>query len=197
MDTELSSRSLSAAEGSGVAREPVTTAKQLLECPDLGRCELVRGELIMMSPAGEEHGWLVANLSASLTVFVRQHGLGRVYAGDTGFHIARDPDTVRAPDVAFVRAERAGDKPAARFFPGAPDLAVEILSPSDRAGEVLAKVHDWLDAGCRAVWLVDPRTRTVTAYRSRTRITVLGVDDQLSGEDVVDGFSMQVAEIFG
>jgi Uma2 family endonuclease len=197
VDAQLSAQSLSAAEGSGVAAEPVTTAKQLLERPDLGRCELVRGELIMMSPAGEEHGWIAMNIGAPLGVFVRQHKLGRVYAGDTGFSIGRDPDTVRAPDVAFVRAERAGDKPAARFFPGAPDLAVEILSPSDRAGEVLAKVHDWLDAGCRAVWLVDPRTRTVTAYRSRSRITVLGIGDQLGGEDVVEGFSMPVAEIFG
>jgi Uma2 family endonuclease len=197
VDAQLSSQPLGAADGSGVVTEPVTTAKQLLERSDLGRCELVRGKLIMMSPAGEEHGWIAMNIGAPLAFYVRQQGLGRVYAGDTGFHTARDPDTVRAPDMAFVRAERAGDKPGHRFFPGAPDLAVEILSPSDRAGEVLAKVHEWLDAGCRAVWLVDPRTRTVTVYRSRTQIAVFGVGQQLSGDDVVAGFQMPVAEIFG
>jgi Uma2 family endonuclease len=180
-----------------VTVDRVTTAEQLFERSDLGRCELVRGELIMMSPAGEEHGWLAMNVAGPLALFVKQNGLGRVYIGDTGFQIARDPDTVRAPDVAFVRAERAGERPGEKFFPGPPDLAVEILSPSDRAGEVLAKVHDWLDAGCRAVWLVDPRTRTVTIYRSRSRINVLAVGDQISGEDVVEGFTLPVAEIFG
>ena len=151
----------------------------------------------MMSPAGEEHGWLSAMIAADLTVFVRQHRLGRVYVADTGFQIAHDPDTVRAPDVAFICAERAGERPGVKFFPGAPDLAVEVLSPTDRAGEVLAKVHDWLDAGCRAVWLVDPRTRTVTVYRSRSRINVLAIGDQISGDDVVEGFTLPVAEIFG
>lgn len=197
MDTQLSSPLPSAHATAGVVGQPVTTAEQLFDRPDLGRCELVHGELVMMSPAGEEHGWIAINISIPLAMFVKERRLGRVYAGDTGFHLARDPDTVRAPDVAFVRAERAGERPGVHFFPGAPDLAVEILSPTDRAGEVLEKVHQWLDAGCRGVWLVDPRTRTVTVYRSRTRITVLGIGDALPGEDVVEGFSIPVAEIFG
>jgi len=150
----------------------------------------------MMSPAGEEHGWVVINVSAPLALYVRQQGLGRVYGAETGFTIARDPDTVRAPDVAFVRAERAGPRPGKKFFEGAPDLAVEVLSPEDRASEVLAKVHEWLDAGCRAVWLVDPETRTVTVYRSRSQISTLGASDELTGEDVVPGFSIPVADVF-
>lgn len=173
------------------------TAEDLLRTPGLGRCELVRGEVLMMSPAGEEHGWVVINVSAPLALHVKQHGLGRVYGAETGFTIARDPDTVRAPDVAFVRAERVGPWPGKKFFEGAPDLAVEVLSPEDRAGEVLAKVHEWLDAGCRAVWLVDPETRTVTVYRSRSQITTLRAPEELRGEDVVPGFCLPVADIFG
>ena len=122
----------------------------------------------MMSPAGSEHGWIVTNVTVPLAVFVKQRSLGRVFGAETGFRIGHDPDTVRA-DVAFVTAMRVGVELPPGFFPGPPDLAVEVLSPDDRAGEVLAKVQDWLDAGCRAVWVVDPRTRTVTVYRSRQR----------------------------
>ena len=150
----------------------------------------------MMSPTGGEHGSIVASVTAPLTLFVKQHGLGRIYGAETGFQIARDPDTVRAPDVGFVAAARMGAKPSRGFVPGPPDLAVEVVSPNDRAGEVLAKVFDWLDAGCRAVWVVDPPTRTVTVYRSREQIVTLGPDDELTGDDVVPGFRLPVAEIF-
>ena len=174
----------------------VTTAEQLLAAGDIGRCELVRGELIMMSPAGSEHGWIVMNIGVPLGAFVKKHSLGRVFGAETGFRIGHDPDTVRAPDVAFVTAERIGGKLAAGFFPGPPDLAVEVLSPDDRAGEVLAKVQDWLDAGCRAVWVVDPRTSTVTVYRSRSEIAVLGTSEALSGGDLLPNFSLPVSELF-
>jgi Uma2 family endonuclease len=176
--------------------EKVTTAQQLLAAGDIGRCELVRGELILMSPAGSEHGWIVTNITAPLAIFVKQHSLGRVFGAETGFRIGHDPDTVRAPDVAFVTAERIGARLAAGFFPGAPDLSVEVLSPDDRAGEVLAKVQDWLDAGCRAVWVADPRTRTVTVYRSRSEIVVLGESETLSGGNLLPGFSLPVGELF-
>src|SRR3990170_1116812 len=122
----------------------ITTAEQLLQAPDLGRCELLRGELVMMSPAGFEHGRIIGNITGPLATYVRQKKLGVVAGAETGFQIARDPDTVRAPDVA-----------------------VEVLSPTDRAGELLAKVHEWLAAGCRAVWVVDPGARTVSVYRRR------------------------------
>ena len=178
------------------AVENITTAEVLLVAGDIGRCELVRGELIMMSPAGSEHGWIVANITAPLAMFVKQHSLGRVFGAETGFRIGHDPDTVRAPDVAFVTAERIGGKLAPGFFPGPPDLAVEVLSPDDRAGEVLAKVQDWLGAGCRAVWVADPRTRTVTVYRSRSEIVVLGDSETLSGGELLPDFSLPVSEVF-
>jgi Uma2 family endonuclease len=174
----------------------ITTAEQLLQAPDMGRCELLRGELIMMSPAGFEHGRIAAVLGAALTGFVRQRGLGVVTGAETGFQIGRNPDTVRAPDAAFVRAERAPAERTRGFFDGAPDLAVEILSPSDRASEVNAKVQEWLGAGCRMVWVVDPETRTVAVWRGRNEIAVFGAADVLSGSDVLPGFSMPVADIF-
>jgi Uma2 family endonuclease len=176
--------------------ENVTTAEQLLAAGDLGRCELIRGELIRMSPAGSEHGRVVANITVPLGMFVKQHSLGTVFGAGTGFRIGRDPDTVRAPDVAFVTAQRLGAKLAPGFFPGPPDLAVEVLSPGDRAGEVLAKVQDWLEAGCRAVWVADPRTRTVTVYRSPSDIVVLGKSETLSGGDLLPGFSLSASEFF-
>jgi len=176
--------------------EHITTAEQLLHAPGLGRCELVHGELIMMSPSGSEHGYIVANITTPLTVFVKQTGVGKVFGAETGFQIGRDPDTVRAPDVAFVGAERVGAKLGKGFFQGPPDLAVEVLSPHDRAHEVLAKVKDWLDAGCRCVWVVDPGPRTVSVYQRGGQPVVLGVGDQLSGADLLPGFILPVAEIF-
>ena len=179
-----------------VTIEKITTAEQLLAAGDIGRCELVRGELIMMSPAGSEHGWIIMNIAAPMATFVRQHSLGRVFGAETGFRIGHDPDTVRAPDVAFVVAQRIGGKLSPGFFPGPPDLAVEVLSPDDRAGEVLAKVQDWLDAGCRGVWVVDPRTRTVTVYRSPSGIVLLGTSETVDGGDLLPGFSLAVSELF-
>ena len=121
-----------------VTAQQITTADQLLEAPGLGRCELLRGELVMMPPAGFEHGRIEMAISAPLACFVKEHSLGVVTGAETGFLIGRDPDTVRAPDVAFVRAKRVPATPTTGFFEGAPDLAVEVLSPNDRASELLA-----------------------------------------------------------
>ncbi len=176
--------------------EQVTTAEQLLQTPGLGRCELLRGELVLMSPAGSEHGGIAANVAAALVAFVKKNRLGRVFGAETGFQIAHDPDTVRAPDAAFVRAERIGSALGRGFFQGAPDLAVEVVSPGDRASEVLAKVQDWLDAGSRQVWVIDPQTRTVTVYRSRREISVLEASETLSAEDLLPEFRFPVAELF-
>jgi Uma2 family endonuclease len=183
-------------EGVMATIERLMTAAELSQMPGLGRCELVRGELIQMTPAGFEHGRIAANVGWLLKEYVKGKSLGVVTGAETGFHIGHDPDTVRAPDAAFIRAERVPATPVRGFFAAAPDLAVEILSPGDRASEVLAKVQDWLDAGCRAIWVVDPETATVTVYPGRDRIVVLGRSDTLSGGDVLPGFSMLVGEIF-
>jgi Uma2 family endonuclease len=174
----------------------ITTAQQLFEAPDLGPCELVRGELVMMSPAGYEHGVIAGEMYGHLFNFVKQNRLGVVTAAETGFVIGRDPDTVRAPDVGFIRANRVPRVRTQGYFPGPPDLAVEVVSPTDRAGEVLAKVQDWLAAGCRTVWVVDPTSQTVSVYRGSHEASLLTVADELTDDDILPGFHLPVAEVF-
>jgi Uma2 family endonuclease len=178
------------------AVQEIATAEQLLHAPELGRCELVRGELILMSPAGYEHGVIAGRIHTLLSAFVMQARLGVVTAAETGFKIGRDPDTVRAPDVGFVCAQRAPRGRHRGFFDGPPDLAVEVLSPDDRPGDVTAKVHDWLLAGCRAVWVVDPNSATVSVYRGPHGATLLKAGDALSDDGLLPGFRLPVAEVF-
>lgn len=175
----------------------ITTAEQLLkESSRLGRCELVRGELNTMSPAGFTHGWIILRIAGPLFNYVEKHRLGVITGAETGFTLARNPDTVRAPDVGFVTAERVPTMDSRGFFNGAPDLAVEVLSPDDRAGKVLDKVGDWLEAGCRLVWVVDPKHKTVSVYEGDGRTLVLHESDTVDGGQVVPGFTLPVTSIF-
>ena len=150
----------------------------------------------MMSPSGFEHGAIVGLLTELLVRHVKENKLGVVTGAESGFLLSQDPDTVRAPDVGFIRAERVPSEPVRGYFPGAPDLAIEVLSPSDRASQVLAKVNDWLSAGCRAVWVVDPESRCVNAYHDPKEFVVWTDQDSLEGGDVVPGFRWRVSEIF-
>jgi Uma2 family endonuclease len=174
---------------------PITTAEKLLRAGDIGRCELVQGQLIMMNPTGGEHGRISYEIAYLLGQHVRPRKLGTIFAAETGFILSRDPDTVRAPDVAFVRAGRGCDTKG--FIPGAPDLAVEVLSPDDRPGYVKDKVAEWLEAGASAVWVVDPRTRTVTVHEPRQKPQALREGDTLRAGGVLPGFELAVREIFG
>jgi Uma2 family endonuclease len=178
--------------------KPVT-ANQLLAMPDDGyRYELVKGELVRVAPAGSEHGEVAMDLAGPLHQYVKKHNLGKVYAAETGFKLESNPDTVRAPDIAFVRLERVKRTGRPKgFWPGAPDLAVEVVSPRDTVSEVEEKVAEWLAGGTRMVWVVSLKLRTVTVYRSLTDIVMLTEKDKLDGADVVPGFQMNVAEIFG
>lgn len=177
--------------------QPVT-AEELLKMPKDGfRYELVKGELKKMSPAGFEHGAVGMALAMLLAQYVRANNLGVVCLAETGFKIATDPDTVLAPDVSFVRGERIPESGLPKaFWPGAPDLAVEVVSPGDTAKEVAGKVEDWLAAGASAVWVVNPKRQTVTVHRSTAEATTLGETEELDGQDVVPGFRCRVAEIF-
>jgi Uma2 family endonuclease len=182
-----------------VSTTPIlVTADELYMLPDDGfRYELVRGEVRRMPPAGSEHGAVVMNLGSPLHWFVRSHGLGVVFGAETGFKIASDPDTVRAPDLAFVRHERIPEGGVPRgFWPGAPDLAVEVISPGDTYTEVEEKVYDWLNAGTRMVLVLNPRTRTVTIYTSSATVVRLTESDTLTGGEVLPGFTCQVSELF-
>ena len=161
------------------------------------RHELIAGELRTMPPRGEEHGGLAAMFTTYLNSHVIANDLGRVFAAETGFLIATDPDTVRAPDVAFVSAERLRAVGAGTGYRrGAPDLAVEIVSPPDRYMEVEEKVASWLAHGTRMVVVVNPRQRSLAVHRSATTVRHLTIDDTLDGEDVVPGWTLPVRDLF-
>jgi Uma2 family endonuclease len=174
------------------------TAEQLMRLPSRGkRYELKRGELLMMTPAGALHGRVVMALGVLLHVYASQHKLGQVFAAETGFKIHVDPDTVRAPDIAFVAKERVPPAGVPRgYWELAPDLVVEVVSPNDSAADVQDKIEEWLNAGVRRVWVVYPDTQTIHIYRSLKEVNVLKPGDRLDGEDVLPGFSCTVEEIF-
>ncbi len=174
------------------------TADELWRMADDGmRHELVAGELRTMPPSGGEHGWVTSDAHEFLAPYVRAHNLGRVFAAETGFVLARDPDTVLAPDVAFVRRERVlavGRIP--QYWPGPPDLAVEVVSPGDRPREVADKVDTWLRYGTRMVVVVEQRRRSVAVHRPGAPVLVLGEADVLDGADVVPGWTLPVRVLF-
>jgi len=176
--------------------ENLINAEELFKMPNLGRCELVRGEKIMMSPAGSEHGRIVWNITLVLGNFVKSNRLGIMWGAETGFIIHRNPDTVRAPDVAFICADRLPEKLPQGFFDGPPDLAVEVLSPNDRESEVQAKIRDWLDSGCLAVWVVDPEAKTIILYKNNQEKVVLTISDMLIDDQLLPGFSVAVNDVF-
>ncbi len=173
------------------------TAEQFALMPDDGkRHELVAGELVVTPPPMPAHGESQAKTGSILLGFVRPRKLGRVFT-ETGFVISTDPDTVRAPDVAFVAADRLPESRLPRgYFRFAPDIAVEVVSPSDTASGIRSRVRMWLEAGCRLVWVVYPASRSVTVYRSMSDVTMLESDDVLDGAPVFDGFGVSVSDLF-
>lgn len=185
--------------------ESLMTAEQLLTyyAPDK-RTELVRGRLVVREPAGYEHGVVAGRVYGTLWTFLQrdresrsaEHPLGELLAAETGFTLQRSPDTVRAPDVAFVSWHR---RPSAvrGFAELAPDLAVEVRSPDDRTGDVVAKVGDWLRAGSLLVWVLDPMRRAAQVYRADGAVSVLSDADALDGEQVLPGFRCELRDILG
>jgi len=150
-----------------------------------------------MPPAGHVHGEIALSIGSELRHYVRENRLGKSYAAETGFKLATNPDHVLAADAAFVRKDRTEDiDETSSYWPGAPDLAVEVISPSDTHREVAEKALDWLEAGTRMVLVVDPSEHTVTLYRSPSSVVVLSEDDTLDGADVVPGWKLPVREIF-
>jgi Uma2 family endonuclease len=174
------------------------TAEELLVYPhNHMRLELVNGELRTTPPSGVEHGVLAVNVTVPVALHVRANRLGILVGAETGFIVSRDPDTVLAPDFGFISQDRIPSTGVPRgFWPGVPDLAVEVISPNDIYTEVQEKVEEWLTAGCRMVWVINPRRLTLTVYRSLTDIVILTRHDTINGHDVLPGFLCPVADIF-
>ena len=181
-----------------MAIEPkLMTAEELAELPDDGlRRELVRGEARTMAPTKDPHGAAAASIAFHLGRYVYDKPIAGIRAAETGFVLSRDPDTVRAPDVAVVRLERL---PALGvvdgFFEGAPDLVVEVISPSDRAGDVKEKVEEWLAAGARLVWVVYPKAPSLVVHLPKGTARTLAADDEVDGGEVLPGFRMRVRDL--
>jgi Uma2 family endonuclease len=180
-----------------MATTKLMTAQDLLQLPDDNhRYDLIRGELQRMPPAGDEHGYVAMDLGRRVANHVADNSLGRCYAAETGFILEREPDTVLAPDFAFVRAGRVqSSDPYTGYRPLAPDLVIDVLSPTARRRETEEKMRLYVALGVRLAWLVDLRRRTVTVFAAGRLSRDLSADDVLDGEDVLPGFRLPVTSI--
>ncbi|MEE8391432.1 MAG: Uma2 family endonuclease [Anaerolineae bacterium] len=178
--------------------DEVWTAENLLAlADDENRYELVRGELMIMSPAGVRHGKFASRLDRALGSYVEEHNLGEAYTAEPGFELEAEPLTIRAPGVAFVRRERIPPEGEPEgFWAIAPDLVIEIISPSETARQVHEQVADYLRAGTRLLWLVYPASQTVMEYHPPMEARRLTVEDDLDGGDVVPGFRYPLKQLF-
>jgi Uma2 family endonuclease len=172
------------------------TGEELAAMGDIGPCELIDGRIVSMSPASGRHGAIEALLTAELTAFVRRRKLGRVVNGDTGFFTRRNPDRVRGADVAFVSTDRLPRMPPTGFLDVAPELVVEIVSPTDTWEDLREKIEEYFAIGVERVWVVEPRKRAVLVYRSALAAQHVGETDTLRGEGLLAGFELPVRELF-
>ena len=176
----------------------LVTATDLMDLPDDGyRYELVHGHLVRDLPPGPRHGAIAFRLALRLGMWAQEQATGEVFAAETGFKLQSDPDTVRAPDISFVSSAQlpAAGLPGEDLGP--PDVAVEVLSPSDQQSAVAEKIRDYLGAGCQQVWIVSIEMRTVTLYKAETDVRVFTAADTLVGDGPLAGFQFDVADIFG
>jgi len=179
-----------------MSTKTLITAAELEQLPDDDsvRIELDEGELITMPPAGMDHGNYEIEIGRLLANFVRMHDLGKVYGAETGFRLTAD--TVRAPDAAFVRKQRLADVHRQGFGRGAPDLAVEVFSPSDSVRQLMRKVKQYFAAGCHTVWIVYPDRREIQILEATGTDRLLGSADTLEAPELLPGFSAPVNAIF-
>jgi len=187
---------------SGVLDETTTkliTAEELLSMPNTKHgCELVRGRIIRYMPTGILHGIVSAKIAQFLGGFVTEKRLGVVLGAETGFYIFQTPDTVRAPDASFIGNEKLAKYGISeKFFPDAPDLAVEIVSPSDKKKDIEDKIKDYLTAGVHLAWVIYPQNRIAAVYRQSNIVSILREDDELDGENILPGFHLSLMELFG
>jgi len=172
------------------------TGEELFAMGDIGRTELVKGEIIYMSPTGYLHGFIEVNFGSLLRAFVSKHKLGKVIGGEVGIYTARNPDTVRGADVAFISNKRLSQAKSKSFLDVAPELIVEVLSPDDRWVNVTTKLAEYFAIGAQVVWVADPKSRQIHVYRSLTDIAIFSDNDALTAEDILPGFSAPVSDFF-
>lgn len=178
-------------------RKRLYTGEELWDLCQAGESyELLKGELVEMPPGSEEHGFKGMRLPGYFAHYVYESNLGEVALAETGFYLERNPDTVRAPDMAFIAQDRLPEKFSRKWSDTIPDLVMEVVSPNDTEEAVEEKIGEWLVAGVRLAWMVSPRTSTVRVYRSPEDCRVLTVADTLDGAEVVPGFTFPVARIF-
>ena len=172
------------------------TAEELEQVDIPGKAtELIRGHLVVREPPSTYHGCIASNLNLVVAMHVRAHDLGAVFGQDTGFKITSDPDTVRAADLAFVARQRVGLIGRRGYAALAPDFVAEILSPDDRPGEVLEKIGEWLEAGVRLVWVIDPDAEMARVYRADGSLRIVEAHAALDGDDVMPGLMCQLSDI--
>ena len=176
---------------------PMTIDEFLVADLPEGKSELVRGEVRLTPPPGAPHGKAIANLVFALTADVKERRLGEVFGDSVGYELIRFPHTVRVPDASFVRADRIpsdGVRPGLFKFP--PDLAIEVISPSETASSLEEKIRDYATSGTRLIWIVDPMRRTILTIPDDTPVSWLAEADTLDGGSVIPGFACPVADVF-
>ncbi len=180
----------------GKTKEALMTGEELFHRPDLEPCELVEGRIVPLVPTGYIHGDLELRLGSRLLAWAEASGRGRVFTGEVGIYIRRNPDTVRAADVLYISNERYARRGPSGYLDVAPELTVEVLSPDDRWSDVTGKLDDYFSAGVDAVWVVDPRRRQVFVYRSLSAVQPLGAGETLADPDLLPGFSLPLSDLF-
>lgn len=176
--------------------ERLITGEELAEMGDIGRCELVDGELMMRSPTNWRHGNYERRFGQILGNYVDEKHLGKILVGEVGIYTRRNPDTIRGTDVLFISHKRLEQTTARSFLDVAPELIVEVMSPDDRWSEVKQKLREYFDIGVIQVWVADPADKTISVYRSLTKVQMLNEPDEISGGEILPEFKAKVADFF-
>ncbi len=180
-----------------VTEEKLVVSDDLLKISSNGRYELIEGVIYEMSPTGEKHGLIAWKIMYKIGHFVEKNKLGIITSSETGYKLSSNPDTVRAPDAAFKSNEKlAGESVADGYSTVMPDLVIEVNSPSDSYTKIAGKVQDWIGAGVKLVWVIEPSDKTVAVYDEGGKCTILNEHDELDGKDILPGFKCQVRDIF-
>lgn len=172
------------------------TGEELFEMGDIGRAELIKGKIVKMSPTGFTHGAVEISIGGILNAFVSHNGLGRVSGGEVGIYTQRNPDTIRGADVVYISNERLTKVRSESYLDVAPDLVVEVLSPSDRWTDLHDKLEEYFDIGVKSVWVADPKRREIYVHRALTRRERFVEGDVMTDVNVLPGFEVPVADLF-